>query len=99
MPTSPPAGAAAEVAVAAALVAAVEPLLLLLPQAASTNAPKLAAPAPPTIFRNRLRSVSSRTKRSTIPGGSTDIPHTSIFGGPVLIRGYCARAPRTDHRP
>jgi len=43
--------------------------VLLLPHAASTNAPKLAAPAPPAIFRKRLRSTSSRTRRSTIPAG------------------------------
>ena len=56
------------VAVAAAVLALLL-LLLLLPQAASTNAPKLAAPALPAIFRNRLRSTSSRTSRSTIPAG------------------------------
>src|ERR1700679_2177466 len=55
--------------VVAAGVAAVVALLLLLllPQAASTKAPKLAAPALPAIFRNRLRSESSRTRRSTMP--------------------------------
>src|ERR1700735_2056999 len=42
-------------------------LVVLLPHAASTNAPKLAALAPPAIFRKRLRSTSSRTRRSTIP--------------------------------
>ena len=45
--------------------------LLLLPHAASTNVPKLAAPNPPTAFRNRLRSTSSRTSRSTIPPDCT----------------------------
>ncbi len=49
--------------------AAVEAVLPPLPHAASTNALKLAAPAPPAIFRNRLRSTSSRTRRSTIPTG------------------------------
>jgi hypothetical protein len=56
--------------VAAAVVALVlAVLLLLLPHAASTNAPKLAAPALPAIFKKRLRSESSRTSRSTMPAG------------------------------
>src|SRR3984957_19567108 len=75
MPTSPaPNGfvaavVVAPVEVAVALVAELVLLDLLLPQAASTKAPKLAAPAPPTIFRNRLRSWSSRTSCSTMPAG------------------------------
>src|ERR1700694_4992954 len=44
-------------------------LLLLLPQGASTNAPKLAAPALPASFRKRLRSTLSRARRSTMPAG------------------------------
>src|ERR1700677_4548143 len=59
-----------EVVLVVAVAAAVDAVfLLLLPHAASTNAPKLAAPAPPAIFRNRLRSTSSRTRRSTMPAG------------------------------
>src|ERR1700722_2163758 len=57
------------VAVLAAAVVAEELVFVLLPHAARTNAPKLAAPAVPAIFKNRLRSTSSRTKRSTIPAG------------------------------
>jgi hypothetical protein len=64
-----------------ALVAVV--LLLLLPHAASTKAPKLAAPALPAIFKKRLRSESSRTRRSTMPAGcdaSFSVPvSTGIF--------------------
>ena len=57
--------------VAAGAAAVVEELLLLLllPHAASTKAPKLAAPALPAIFRKRLRSESSRTSCSMIPTG------------------------------
>jgi hypothetical protein len=58
-----------EVLDVAAGAAAVEAAFLLLPHAARTKAPKLAAPAPPAIFRNRLRSQSSHTSRSTIPAG------------------------------
>src|ERR1700728_3157428 len=63
---------ALEDAVVAAGAAAVEDellLLLLLPHAASTKAPKLAAPTLPAIFRKRLRSESSRTSCSTMPTG------------------------------
>src|ERR1700704_3666433 len=88
MPISPVAlDAVVLVAVAAAVLALLLLLeLLLLPQAASTNAPKLAAPALPAIFRKRLRSTSSRTSRSTIPAGwSVD----SSLGGPDM----CATPP------
>src|ERR1700727_395856 len=68
MPISPFELVDAVVAVPAG-AAAVELELLLDPQAASTKAPKLAAPALPAIFRKRLRSRSSRTRRSTIPAG------------------------------
>ena len=61
--------AAVEMAVGEAAVVADELLEELEPQAASTNAPKLAAPPTPTAFRKRLRSVSSRTRRSTTPVG------------------------------
>src|ERR1700685_4091488 len=77
--------------VVAAGVAAVVALLLLLllPQAASTNAPKLAAPALPAIFRKRLRSESSRTSRSTMPAGCgtsfSVTESTGIFEPPVGV--------------
>src|ERR1700761_2095290 len=72
MPTSPdPYGFLVDV-VAAVVVAALVAVLvdfLLDPHAARTNAPKLAAPAPPTVLKNFLRSRSSRTSRSTTPTG------------------------------
>ena len=71
------------VAGAAAVVALL--LLLLLPQAASTKAPKLAAPALPAIFRKRLRSESSRTRRSTMPiGWGAALPFCSTERGARL---------------
>src|ERR1700704_5832426 len=85
MPISPVAlDAVVLVAVAAAVLALLLLLeLLLLPQAASTNAPKLAAPALPAIFRKRLRSTSSRTSRSTIPAG-----WGASSSGELSILGY-----------
>src|SRR5580692_6970961 len=71
---------------AEALVAVV--LLLLLPHAASTKAPKLAAPALPAIFRKRLRSESSRTRRSTIPAGcgtESSLGGLGIFNTSALL--------------
>src|ERR1700691_2310899 len=74
--------------VAAGAAALDELLLLLLPHAASTNAPKLAAPAPPAIFRKRLRSESSRTRRSTIPAGcgtESSLGGLGIFNTSALL--------------
>src|SRR5271165_640663 len=68
--------------------ATVETVSLLLPHAASTKVPKLAAAPAPAIFRNRLRSRSSRTSRSTIPAGwgaSWSLDGLGIFGYLRLI--------------
>jgi hypothetical protein len=67
--------------------AAVEAVLLLLPHAARTNAPKLAPAAEPAIFRNRLRSESSLTSRSMSPtgcGGFSSLGELDIFDTSAL---------------
>src|SRR5580658_8573598 len=76
--------------VAVAALAAVETALVELPHAASANAVKLAALAPPAIFRKRLRSTSSRTRRSTTPigRGSCSSPRPAAacsVGGPDIV--------------
>src|ERR1700709_941911 len=102
MPMSPVAlDAVVLVGVAAAVLALLLLLLelLLLPQAASTNAPKLAAPALPAIFRKRLRSTSSRTSRSTIPAGwgASSSGELSILGYLRLMTSRAGtRLPRTS---
>src|ERR1700722_11633353 len=70
-------------AVLAVVAVVVAVLVLLLPQAARTKAPKLAAPALPAIFRKRLRSRSSRTRRSTIPAGCG--ADSSVGGLDILL--------------
>src|SRR5581483_1608210 len=87
--------------------AAVVAVLLLLPQAAITNAPKLAAAPLPASLRKRFRSTSSRTRRSTRPAGPPlsescwVMARTSVGGSRLLSRlptALYAAAASPDHR-
>src|ERR1700677_5370808 len=87
-----------EVVLVVAVAAAVDAVfLLLLPHAASTNAPKLAAPAPPAIFRKRLRYTSSRTRRSTMPAGWG--AESSLGGLDILITSTSSHSRRRPRAP